>query len=65
MAKFTRFDPRNKKRGRNKSKTLENEFKKKIRMTEDHRPVHRYRGAKINSVVDEVGDLHLILNDVY
>jgi len=57
MAKFTRFDPRNKKNGRNKSKTLNGEFKKKIRMAEEHRDVHRYKGTKINwIVVDEVDE---------
>lgn len=51
MAKYTRFDPRNKKNGRNKSKTLGNDFKKKIRMTEDHKDVHRYKGNKIEWIL--------------
>lgn len=57
MAKYTRFDPRNKKNGRNKSKIVGNDFKKKIRMAEDHKEVHRYKGTKINwIVVDEVDE---------
>lgn len=53
MAKYTRFDPRNKKNGRNKSKTLGNDFKKKIRMAEDHKDVHRYKGTKINWILPD------------
>lgn len=51
MAKYTRFDPRNKKNGRNKSKIQNNEFKKKIRMAEDNKDVHRYKGTKLEWIV--------------
>lgn len=56
MAKYTRFDPRNKKNGRNKSKVHGNEFKKKIRMAEDNKNVHRYKGTKLEWVVYDETD---------
>lgn len=51
MAKYTRFDPRNKKNGRNKTRSLGKDFK--IRDAENSRDVHKYKGTKINWIVDE------------
>ena len=51
MAKYSRFDPRNRKYGRNKSRSLEKELK--IRDAETTKNIHKYKGTKINWIVDE------------
>ena len=51
MAKYTRFDPRNKNKGRNKNRSLGKDFK--IRDAESAKDVHKYKGTKINWIVDE------------
>lgn len=53
MAKYTRHDPRNKKDGRNKSKANGNDFVKKIRLTDDQREIHRYKGNKLEWIVTD------------
>ena len=53
MAKYTRFDPRNKKNGRNKTRSLGKDFK--IRDAENSKNIHKYKGTKLEWVVmDEV-----------
>ena len=53
MAKYTRFDPRNKKNGRNKTRSLGKDFK--IRDAENSKNIHKYKGTKLKWVVmDEV-----------
>ena len=39
MAKYTRFDPRNKKNGRNKTRSLGKDFR--IREVDDHKVKHQ------------------------
>ena len=51
MAKYTRFDPRNKNKGRNKNRSLGKDFK--IRDAESAKDVHKYKGTKINWIVSE------------
>jgi hypothetical protein len=51
MAKYTRFDPRNKNKGRNKTRSLGKDFK--IRDAENTKNIHKYKGTKINWIVDE------------
>lgn len=55
MAKYTRFDPRNKKNGRNKTRSLGKDFK--IRDAENSRDVHKYKGTKISWIVDETVEM--------
>lgn len=53
MAKYTRFDPRNKKNGRNKTRSLGKDFK--IRDAENSKNTHKYKGTKLEWVImDEV-----------
>ena len=55
MAKYTRFDPRNKKNGRNKTRSLGKDFK--IRDAENSKNIHKYKGTKLEWVVmDEVDE---------
>lgn len=55
MAKYTRFDPRNKKNGRNKIRSLGKDSK--IRDTEPSKNIHKYKGTKARFiVVDEVDE---------
>lgn len=52
MAKYTRFDPRNKNKGRNKIRSLKKDVR--IRDAEDTKNVHKYRGTQITwAIVDE------------
>mgnify|MGYP000004316068 FL=1 len=54
MAKYTRFDPRNRKYGRNKDRSLKKDFR--IREAEDNK-ANKYYGKKIEWVnVDETED---------
>jgi hypothetical protein len=56
MAKYTRFDPRNKKNGRNKIRSLGKDFK--IRDTENSKNIHKYKGTKLEWViVDEMDEM--------
>lgn len=54
MAKYTRFDPRNRKYGRNKDRSLKKDFR--IREAEDNK-ADKYYGKKMEWViVDETED---------
>jgi len=56
MAKYTRFDPRNKKNGRNKTRSLGKDFK--IRDAENSKNIHKYKGTKLEWViVDEMDEM--------
>tara|TARA_R110001632_G_scaffold108573_1_gene218520 strand:- start:883 stop:1074 length:192 start_codon:yes stop_codon:yes gene_type:complete len=53
MAKYSRFDPRNKNKGRNKYRSLSKDVR--IRGAEDCKDVHKYKGTQLEWViVDEV-----------
>lgn len=53
MAKYTRFDPRNRKFGRNKNQSLKKDIR--IRDADDTKEIHKYKGTQIDWVVmDEV-----------
>lgn len=55
MAKYSRYDPRNKKNGRNKTRSLGKDVR--IRTTENYKDVHKYKGTQLEWVtMDEVGD---------
>lgn len=55
MAKYSRYDPRNKKNGRNKFRSLGKDVR--IRDAEDYKNVHRYKGTQLDWVImDEVGE---------
>lgn len=48
MAKYSRYDPRNKKKDRNKSRSINKE--QKIRDQDEHYE-HRFRGHKIEEIL--------------
>jgi len=48
MAKYSRYDPRNKKKDRNKSRSMNKDIR--IRDQEEHLE-HKYRGTKIEWIV--------------
>ena len=53
MAKYARFDPRNRKYGRHKNQSLKKDIR--IRDADDTKEIHKYKGTQINwVVVDEV-----------
>lgn len=53
MAKYTRFDPRNKNKGRNKYRSLSKDVR--IRDAENYKNIHKYKGTHVEWViVDEV-----------
>ena len=55
MTKYSRYDPRNKKNGRNKTRSLGKDVR--IRDAENYKDVHRYKGTQLEWVImDEVGE---------
>ena len=55
MAKYTRFDPRNRKYGRNKDRSLKKDIR--IRDADDTKQIHKYKGTQLEWViVDEVAE---------
>jgi hypothetical protein len=53
MAKYSRYDPRNKKNGRNKFRSLGKDVR--IRDADDTKQIHKYKGTQLEWViVDEV-----------
>ena len=54
MAKFTRYDPRNRKNGRNKDRSLKRDIR--IRDVEEHKNTTRFRANQIDWVSDKEGE---------
>ena len=55
MAKYSRFDPRNKNKGRNKIRSLKKDVR--IRDAENYKDIHKYKGTLLEWViVDEVAE---------
>jgi hypothetical protein len=49
MSKYSRYDPRNKNKDRNKKRSLAKDVR--IRDADDYKDIHRYKGAKLDWVV--------------
>jgi len=59
MAKYSRFDPRNKKSGRNKQRSIERD----LRIHEEEKQRNKYRYAKVDWVYNEDEDEDYMVRD--
>jgi len=51
VAKYSRYDPRNKNKDRNKKRSLDRDVR--IRETDDYKDIHKYKGITCRIVIDE------------
>lgn len=51
MSKYSRYDPRNKNKDRNKKLSLTRDVR--IRAVDDYKDIHRYKGTKLDWIVTD------------